>query len=221
MKQKVVLVHGYFKNEKDMFALKSELEKVAFEVITINLPLTFKKLKSTLPLFKTEVEKIISELNAAEKINFVGHSTGGLIIRRFLAVTEYKARIGRTVLIAAPNKGSKLAAFARKYFKPFTDIFKTLNSIEHENVRRLELAAAEDFEMAAIAGNNCNLILGRLLRKENDGRILVESVEIPKLKEFVVLPYGHKDIHYQEQTANLVANFLKYGNFSGDDRNEN
>ncbi|MFP4371241.1 MAG: lipase family alpha/beta hydrolase [Halanaerobium sp.] len=214
MKQKVILVHGYFKNEKDMFALKSKLEKAAFEVITINLPLTFKKLKSTLPLFKTEVEKIISESDAAEKIHFVGHSTGGILIRRFLAVTEYKDRIGRIVLIAAPNKGSKLADFVKKYFKPFTDIFKTLSSIEHQNVRRLELAAAEDFEMAAIAGNNCNLFLGRLLGKENDGRIRVESVEIPKLKDFVVLPYGHKDIHYQKQTANLVANFIEHGNFN-------
>ncbi|MFW5737186.1 MAG: alpha/beta hydrolase, partial [Halanaerobium sp.] len=60
MKQKVILVHGYFKNEKDMFALKSELEKLNFEIITINLPLTFKKLKSTLPLFKKEVEQIIN-----------------------------------------------------------------------------------------------------------------------------------------------------------------
>jgi predicted alpha/beta hydrolase family esterase len=221
MKQKVVLVHGYFKNEKDMFALKSELEKAAFEVITINLPLTFKKLKSTLPLFKREIEKIILESDAAEKINFVGHSTGCLLIRRFLAVTEDKDRIGRIVLIAAPNKGSKLAAFARKYFKPLTEVFKTLSSIESDNVKSLELAAAEDFEMAAIAGNNCNLFLGRLLRKENDGRIQVESVEIPKLKEFVVLPYGHKDIHYQEQTANLVANFLEFGNFSGDESSEN
>ncbi|MFN2340364.1 MAG: lipase family alpha/beta hydrolase [Halanaerobium sp.] len=220
MKQKVVLVHGYFKNEKDMFALKSKLEKAAFEVLTINLPLTFKKLKSTLPLFKKEIEKIISELNAAEKIHFVGHSTGGLLIRRFLAVTEDKDRIGRIVLIAAPNKGSRLAGFARKYFKPFTDIFKTLSSIEHQNVRRLELAAAEDFEMAAIAGNKCNLLLGRLLSKENDGRVRVESVKIPKLKEFVVLPYGHKDIHYQEQTANLVANFLNFGRFNGEDKIE-
>ena len=221
MKQKVILVHGYFKNEKDMFALKSELEKSNFEVITINLPLTFKKLKSILPLFKKEVEEIIAKLDAAEKINFVGHSTGGLLIRRFLAVTEYKDKIGRTVLIAAPNKGSKLAGFARKYFKPLTDVFKTLSSIDHQNVRRLKLAAAEDFEMGAIAGNNSNFFLGRLLTKENDGRVRVESVNFSGLKDFVVLPYGHKDIHYQEQTANLVANFLKYGNFSGIESSEN
>ena len=221
MKEKVVLVHGYFKSEKDMFALKSELEEAAFEVITINLPLTFKKLKSTLPFFKTEVENIISELSDAEKIHFVGHSTGGLLIRRFLAMTKYKDRIGRIVLIAAPNQGSKLAGFARKYFKPLTDVFKTLSSIDHQNVRRLKLAAAEDFEMGAIAGNNSNFFLGRLLTKENDGRVRVESVNFSGLKDFVVLPYGHKDIHYQEQTANLVANFLEHGNFSGVESSEN
>jgi len=214
MKEKVVLVHGYFKSEKDMFALKSELEEATFEVITINLPLTFKKLKSTLPLFKTEVAKIISKLNASEKIHFVGHSTGGLLIRRFLAVTKYKDRIGRIVLIAAPNQGSKLAGFARKYFKPLTDIFKTLISIEIENVKHLELAAGIDFEMGAIAGNNSNLFLGRLLTKENDGRIRVESVKFSGLKDFVVLPFGHKDIHYQKETAHLIVSFLNHGSFN-------
>lgn len=214
MKKKVILVHGYFKNERDMFALKYELEKENFEVHTFNLPLTFEKLKSILPLFKSEVEKIIAESQIGEEINFVGHSTGGLLIRRFLAVTEYKDKIGRIVLIASPNRGSRLAYFAKKYFKPVTDIFKTLASIEVENVKKLDLTAAEDFEIAAIAGNNSNLFLGKLLRKENDGRIRVESVRISGLKEFVVLPYGHKDIHYQEETARLVANFLKFGSFN-------
>lgn len=215
MKKKVILVHGYFKTEKDMFALKSELEKTNFEVHTINLPLTFKKLKTVLPLFKLEVEKIFAESKAGEKINFVAHSSGGLIVRKFLADTKYKNRIGRTVLIAAPNQGSRLAYITKKYFKPFTDIFKTLSSIEIKNVKEMDLASAADFEMAAIAGNKSNLFLGKLLVKENDGRIRVESVKISDLKDFIVLPYGHKDIHYQKQTALLVANFLNYGSFSG------
>ncbi|PUU90636.1 MULTISPECIES: alpha/beta fold hydrolase [Halanaerobium] len=214
MKKKVILVHGYFKTEKDMFVLKAELEKRGFEVVTINLPLTFKKLKSVLPLFKKEVEKIIAESETDAKINFVGHSTGGLLIRRFLAVTEYKNKIGRIVLIASPNQGSKLAYFAKKHFKPFTSVFKTLSSIEINHVKKLELAAAKDFEMAAIAGNNSNLFLGRLLVKENDGRIRVESVKIPGLKDFIVLPYGHKDIHFQEETADLVADFFESGSFN-------
>jgi predicted alpha/beta hydrolase family esterase len=220
MKKKVILVHGYFKTENDMFNLKSELEKADFEIITVNLPLTFKKLKTTLPLFKLEVEKIFAESQAEEKINFVGHSTGGLLIRRFLADTKYKNKIGRIVLIASPNKGSRLAYFAKKYFRPFTNIFKTLSSIEVENVKKLELAAAGDFEMAAIAGNKSNLFLGKFLIKENDGRIRVESVRIPDLKDFVVLPFGHKDIHYQKQTATLVANFLELGSFWRDEKNE-
>ena len=219
MNKKVILVHGYFKNEKDMSALKTELEKANFEVHTVNLPLTFKKLKSSLPLFKVEVEKITAESKAGEKINFVGHSTGGLLIRRFLAVTDYKDKIGRIVLIAAPNKGSRLAYFAKKYFRPFTNIFKTLASIEVENVKKLELAAASDFEIAAIAGNKSNLFLGRLLIKENDGRIRVKSVKIPGLKDFIVLPYGHKDIHFQEETADLVAEFLESGSFNGGNKN--
>ena len=143
MKKKVILVHGYFKTEKDMCVLKTNLEKNDFEVHTINLPLTFKTTQNTLPIFKKEFNQIADDL-----------------------------------------------------------------------------ADGSDFEMAAIAGNNNKLFLAKLLSKENDGRIRVESVKFSGLKDFVVLPYGHKDIHYQEQTASLVANFLNYGSFSGHGRNE-
>lgn len=220
MKKKVILIHGYFKTEKDMFVLKSNLEKHDFEVYTINLPLTFKTTKNILPIFKREFNQIAADLAAGEKIDLVGHSTGGILIRQFLTLTEYPEKVGRVVLIAAPNQGSKLASLTKKYFKPFIKIFKTLRSIEIENLNNLNLADGSDFEMAAIAGNKSNLLLGKLLIKENDGRIRVESVKIPDLKDFAVLPFGHKDIHYQEQTAALVIKFLKFGSFDGGASND-
>lgn len=220
MNKKVILVHGYFKTEKDMYVLKTNLEKYGFEVYTINLPLIFKTTQNILPIFEKEFKQIASDLAAGEKINLVGHSTGGILIRQFLTLVEDKEKIGRVVLIAVPNQGSKLASMTKKYFKPFTDVFRTLKSIEIENLSQLRLADGSDFEMAAIAGNNNNLLLAKLLKKENDGRIRVESVKFSGLKDFIVLPYGHKDIHYQEQTARLIVNFLNYGNFSGGDRDK-
>ena len=213
MKKKVILIHGYFKTEKDMYVLKSNLEKHDFEVYTINLSLTFKTIRNNLPIFRRKFNQIAAGLTRGEKIDLVGHSTGGILIRNFLTLTEYPEKIGRVVLIAAPNRGSKLASITKKYFKPFIDLFRTLKSIEIDNLNNLRLADGSDFEMAAIAGNNNNLLLAKFLKKENDGRIRVESVEFSGLKDFIILPYGHKDIHYQEETADLVANFLESGSF--------
>jgi pimeloyl-ACP methyl ester carboxylesterase len=220
MKKNVILVHGYFKTEKDMYVLKSNLENYSFKVHTIDLPLTFKTTKNTMPIFQREFNQIADNLAAGEKIDLVGHSTGGILIRQFLILTEYPEKIGRVVLIAAPNRGSKLATMTKKYFKPFINIFKTLKSIEIENLNNLSLADGSNFEIAAIAGNNNSLLLAKLLNKANDGRIRVESVKFSGLKDFIILPYGHKDIHYQEQTARLVVNFLNSGNFSEGDRNK-
>lgn len=220
MKKKVILVHGYFKTEKDMYVLKSNLEEHDFEVHTTNLPLIFKTTKNILPIFKRKFNQIAADLAAGEKIDLVGHSTGGILIRQFLTLTKYPEKVGRIVLIATPNRGSKLASLTKKYFKPFINIFKTLKSIEIDNLNNLSLADGSKFEMAAIAGNNNNLLLAKLLKKENDGRIRVESVKFSGLKDFIVLPYGHKDIHYQEQTAALVTNFLKSGSFDGGESNE-
>jgi hypothetical protein len=38
-------------------------------------------------------------------------------------------------------------------------------------------------------------------------------VKFDGLKDFVELPYGHKDIHYQLETVELIDAFLKNGRF--------
>ncbi|GAB6100642.1 alpha/beta hydrolase [Halanaerocella petrolearia] len=211
IKNRVVLVHGYNKNKNDMIILKENLKKLGYEGMLVDLPLTFKKVEDSSIIFKKKVEEIISNLEENEKVSFVGHSTGGLIIRYFLSNTEYLDKINRAILIATPNQGSKLADIASKLL--FTKIFKTLNSLQTDNVKKLGLENIDAIEIGAIAGNKNNLILGKLLKNENDGRVQVDSVKYEDLTDFIVIPYNHKEIHYQFKTAELVDSFLKNGRF--------
>lgn len=52
-----------------------------------------------------------------------------------------------------------------------------------------------------------------MLKGANDGRIEVNSVKADFLTDFIMLPYGHKEIHYQFKTAKAVACFFQNGNF--------
>ncbi|WP_018248390.1 alpha/beta fold hydrolase [Orenia marismortui] len=213
MNSKVILVHGYKKNQNDMLVLKENLEDLDYDVILVDLPLTFKKIEACNSIFKQKIEKIISNLDQNEKISFVGHSTGGLIIRCFLSNTEYQGRVHRCVLIATPNQGSQLANIAAKFANIFINIFKTLDSLRSSNVQKLFLEDIATIEVGAIAGNKNNLFLGKLLKNENDGRVQVDSVKYNGLKDFIVIPYGHKEIHYKFKTAELVDSFLRKGKF--------
>lgn len=218
---KIILVHGYNKDKNDMLKLKTNLEKYNYDVILADLPLTFEKLEYCIELFKRMINKIFDNLEDHEKLNFIGHSTGGLIIRNILAEELYKDKINKCVLISTPNKGSELADIAKNLSKTFVNIFKTVNSISTENVKKMNLSNPYGIDIGAIAGNNNNLVMGSLLSDENDGRIKVSSVKFEGLKDFIVLPYGHKDIHYQGETAELAVNFLKKGTFKNNKGDKN
>ncbi|MCT4621902.1 MAG: alpha/beta fold hydrolase [Marinisporobacter sp.] len=213
MNPKVVLVHGYNKNSNDMKVLKKNLEKMGYEGISVDLPLTYEEIEYAAFVLEGIIHEIIKDLKHNEKINIVGHSTGGLVIRYLLSTSKYINKINKCVLVATPNNGSELADIAGKMSKTFINIFKTLKSLQSEEVKALKLENSHEIEIGAIAGNRSNSLLGNLLTDENDGRVTVKSVKFSGLKDFVVLPYGHKEIHYKWKTARLIDTFIKTGKF--------
>ena len=214
MNKKVILVHGYTKHYDDMLVLKKNLDFLGYEAILVDLPLTFKYITDAAIIFEERINEIICSLKEDEKISLVGHSTGGLIIRLLLSNTKYIEKIHRCVLIATPNKGSELADIASRISHIFINIFKTLKSLRHENVEKLNLKQIDDIEIGGIAGNKSDLLLGKLLENENDGRVEVNSVRYEELKDFIVVPYNHEEIHYKFEVAELVDDFLKSGYFN-------
>lgn len=196
-----------------MKPLKRNLELLGYDCISPDLELTYKEIGySALVLEDMLEERIKLDLKEDEKIHLVGHSTGGLVIRKFIASTKYPHRIGRCVLIATPNRGSKLANIAGNV-KLYVEIYKTLKSLSYEYAEQLNTENYSGIEIAAIAGDKNHLLLGKLIGDKNDGRVEVQSVYLPNLKDFMILPYGHKEIHHQVETAIWIDAFLKEGKF--------
>jgi len=103
--------------------------------------------------------------------------------------------------------------------KWYVNIYKTLKSLNYKYIEHLDFRNPFNIEIAAIAGKKSNLLLGNLIDDENDGRVGVQSVYFPELNDFMTLPYGHKEIHHQKETAKWIDVFLKTGFFlkKGDD----
>lgn len=207
----VLLLHGFNKNARDVQQLASNLESLTFQCRSITLPLTRQEFDQSFQLVMEEIEKMSSRQNGG--IHLVGHSTGGLLIRKVLTDSDASKKIGRCVQIATPNQGSQLATIAGS-IKGYTGWFRTLKSLDASYIQKLRLSNEQGIEVGAIAGTHNNLWLGKLLKGENDGRVEVASVDIPDLTDFTTLHYGHKEIHYQYETAVLTARFLKTGSFS-------
>lgn len=196
-----------------MHPLQKHLMSYEHECFLIDLPITYKKIEVAASMLSEFLEDIIqTHLSEGEQIHFVGHSTGGLVIRKMLSETKSADKIGRCVLIATPNKGSKLAHIASK-LPLYVQIFKTLGSLSYKYIEQMGIIDKPTIEIGAIAGNSSNLFLGYFINEESDGRVEVKSVDLPNFTDFIVLPYGHKEIHHQKETAKLVDTFLKNGKF--------
>lgn len=213
-KELVVLIHGYNKNYRDMNYLKEYLEEKNYRAVSVDLPLRFRSVKYATEIFNDKMAEIMMSLKSEEKISFVGHSTGGLVIRKYLDDLKDRELVNRAVQIATPNQGSSLATFVSDISELWTSIFVTLESLEPENVEAMDLSEGESIEIGAIAGNQSTMFIGSILDGENDGRVKVKSVKFSGLSDFVVIPFHHNEIHHQKETAELVDRFLKTGKFN-------
>jgi len=133
------------------------------------------------------------------KIHFVTHSMGGIIVRHFLEKNKLK-NLGRVVMLAPPNNGSKMAdVFSR---------FEVVNHILGPALKQLtshkksppKFISRPDYEVGVIAG-------------KFDGKVSIKSTKLVGMKDFLVVPSAHSFIMDWEDVIVAVRNFLKNGKF--------
>lgn len=208
----VILVHGFNSDERDMFPIKERLDRLGYRAVTVNIPLRFSSLDECISSFENQLPQLVPDFNY-EKIHFIGHSMGGLVIRSFLAKNEV-AKLGRCVLIATPNQGTKLADISDKLLKPLGQVYKPLQSLRTCSINIGTPINTPKPEIGVIAGKAHKHFLGVFLSGENDGRVEVESAKCKDMTDFVIRPYGHKEIHHQADIAELADIFLQTGKFT-------
>ncbi|ARF13825.1 hypothetical protein [Sporosarcina ureae] len=210
MEERVLLFHGFNKSSCDMQTLSTYLEYHGFHCRSLDLPLTYHEFDQSLFIVEEILSEMVSQKNTL--IHLVGHSTGGLLIRKVLQETQWNDSIGHCVQIATPNRGSHLAHVASKIIG-YTEYYRTLRSLNATYIEQLNLPDITPFSIGAIAGTRNHLWLGKLLQGENDGRVELDSVYYPGLADFITVPYGHNEIHHQREVAELTARFLQTGHF--------
>ncbi|MBE0598831.1 MAG: alpha/beta fold hydrolase [Desulfuromonadales bacterium] len=125
----VILLHGLFHTGACWWWLRRQLRHRGLPVFTLDLPLW----RDPAPAVEQLAAKI-EELAAlgAQQVHLVGHSMGGLIARACLRRPAVAARVGRCILLGAPNAGSRLAPFAISYtgqlLLPGSDYLLDLNA---------------------------------------------------------------------------------------------
>jgi pimeloyl-ACP methyl ester carboxylesterase len=208
----VILLHGLARTSASMSTMAERLQMQGYSVINVDYPSRHKKIEELAgPAVDDGLEFCRKE--KAKHIHFVTHSLGGILIRYYLDTRQIK-ELGRVVMLAPPNQGSKVVdEFSGM---PGYDILNGPAGHQlgtDENSVPLKLGPA-DFELGIIAGDRTiNLILSTVFDEPNDGKVAVEDTKLKGMKDFLIVHRSHPFIMQGGEVIDQVVHFLQSGYF--------
>jgi triacylglycerol lipase len=213
MTDTVILLHGLCRTKFSMSYLGYQLQKHGqfhghgFKVLNFG----YNSRKENITYHAQALEKFLKNHTRKEdKINFVTHSLGSLVVRVFAEEFHSDFSLHRAVMLGPPNQGADIARFLQKY-NPARSIFGPILS----QIATLNIPHATDkIEIGVIAGGrNKDKSLVPILKGDNDGVVRVEETYLPGIKDHILLPALHSFLMYQPLVIKQTLHFLKNGRF--------
>jgi pimeloyl-ACP methyl ester carboxylesterase len=209
----VVLLHGLTRGSMSMNRMERALEKAGYWTANIDYPSRGYTIEELADMAVTEGLDACRAQDGVEKVHFVTHSLGGILLRQYLSENEIP-ELGRVVMLGPPNQGS--AAVDELGDVPGFDWLhgpagRQLGKGEESVPLRL---GPVDFELGVIAGNRTiDPITSAVLEGPNDGRVSVSDTQVEGMKDFVVVEHSHAFMMRMRRTIELTLAFLADGEF--------
>lgn len=215
----VILLHGLIRTSHSMDSLGEFLGKRNYQVINFRYASSRKVLKD----HAKALHSVISHLGpGVTEINFVGHSMGNLVVRRYLhdrnaqgSSNQADPRIRRMVMIGPPNQGSRMARLLNRSLLFHTIAGKSGAELSAQWERVEKELATPSFEFGIIAGGQTNdrQLNNLLLSGPDDFTVSVEETKLAGAKDFLVRPLLHSNMMRQSEVMLATHRFLEHGYF--------
>lgn len=151
-----------------------------------------------------------------ERIHFVTHSMGGILVRHYLQSRGIKEP-GRVVMLGPPNRGSEVTDTLREswfYKTVFGPAGQQLGTAADSLVNRLGPMGRPT---GVIAGNEAALFDGwfsDIIPGEDDGKVAVERTKVEGMTDFLVVGYSHAFMMQKKEVMAQALHFLRHGTFA-------
>ena len=212
----VVLLHGLMRGPASMSKMQTELDEAGFFAVNIEYPSRDHSIEELADMAVPDGLVACREHDGIERIHFVTHSLGGILVRQFLSTNDIP-ELGRVVMLGPPNQGSLADEMVN------VPGFDWINGPAGKQLGKgeesvpLKLGPA-DFELGIIAGNRTiDPITSAVLPNPDDGRVSVEDTKLEGMTDFVVVEHSHAFMMRMQRTIDLTIAFLKNGTFSAAD----
>jgi len=209
----VVLLHGLCRTERSMRPMRQALEREGFKVVNVDYP---SRERAVEELSESVLAPVMDECraNGAQRVHFVAHSLGGILIRQY-AANHPEAPIGRVVMLGPPNGGSEVVDRLGDW-----RLFSWINGPAGKELGTSPASAPNRlgpvrFETGVLAGKRSINWINSLAMIEgpDDGKVSVERTKLEGMRDHLVLPTSHPFLLRNREAIAQTVHFLREGEF--------
>lgn len=208
----VILLHGAIRSSKSLAKLGLVLAEDGYTIVPFDYPST----KAEIETSADYLQQVVERLEGIEKIHFVTHSMGGLVVRSWSGRYGDK-RSGRLVMMGVPNFGARMADHLKTNL-----LFKLLygqagQQLSSDSGGFIAQLPTPKFEFGVIAGKaGTPRGFNPLVPGDDDGTVSVESTRLPGATDFVSIRGGHSFLMFKPKVVEWTRRYLKHGHFRED-----
>ena len=207
----VLLVHGLGRSAGMFDDLAEALRADGFTPVAVN----YASSRESIADHADHLARLIAGLEGVDRISFVTHSMGGLVVRALLAhpdLVDTGISFDRVVMIAPPSRGSAIARTLKDVAIYHWLTTETGQDLTPEGAKALPLPAVEFAIIAGGRGDGKGF--NPLLEGDDDGVVTVEETRLEGARDFLVVPSPHGLVDNHPVTISAVRTFLATGRFT-------
>jgi pimeloyl-ACP methyl ester carboxylesterase len=206
----VVLLHGMARTDRSMAPLAERIARGGYRVFNVGYPGRELPPDELVAVLRGALDECCAD---ADRLHFVTHSLGGILVRAHLAETP-DPRVGRVVMMSPPNQGTDLVDLLGE-----TWLFRTIMGPTAAQMgtgpgdlpSRLPPA---NFELGIIAATGSINPFGSLLiRGEDDGIVPLCRMWLEGATDTLIVSNSHSLMMHSKDVSRQVLAFLENGRF--------
>jgi pimeloyl-ACP methyl ester carboxylesterase len=203
----IILIHGLSRRREDMWFMERRLRRLlpGYPIFRFG----YKSTQWTIAQMVAALSEYIKKVAPDGEVYFVGHSLGGLLVRKLACDWDGQASLKRLIALGSPVHGSKMARFARR-IPPIRFAL---------GIGLSELCSWEPFESPIETGTiigcaNRRFGFNPFFGEDNDGLVTVSEATLLDAKDTARVFVFHGLFPLSRRAAQLSARFIRCGSFS-------